>query len=82
MAKPLSTDLRDRLIEAVNSGASGHAAADRFLVVPSTVSKLMKRFREAGTSAPRRISRDELVAISDRYKQVSGSAKAALQPRP
>lgn len=53
MAKPLSTDLRDRLIDAVNAGSSGHAAADRFRVVPSTVSKLMKRFREAGTSAPR-----------------------------
>jgi transposase len=53
MAKPLSTDLRDRLIDAVTAGASGHAAAARFRVVPSTVSKLMKRFREAGTSEPR-----------------------------
>lgn len=53
MAKPLSQDLRDRLVDAVNRGASRHEAAARFRVAPSTVVKLMQRLRQTGTSAPR-----------------------------
>jgi transposase len=53
MTKPLSNDLRVRLIEAVASGVSRRAAADRFGVAASTAVKWMRRWRDTGSSAPR-----------------------------
>jgi transposase len=53
MAQALSRDLRNRLIEAVNAGASRRSVAERFRVAPSTVVKLMRRWASQGTSAPR-----------------------------
>lgn len=78
MAKPLSIDLRDRLIDSVNSGSSGHSAADRFRVVPSTVSKLMKRFRETGTSAPRQQGGDRKSAAIEAH---AGEIVALVEAR-
>lgn len=45
MVRPLSNDLRKRLVEAVNSGLSCRAAAERFGVAPSTAVKLLARWR-------------------------------------
>ena len=53
MTKPLSNDLRARLIDAVGSGMSRRAAADRFGVAASTAVKWVRRWRETGTVAPR-----------------------------
>ena len=54
MAKALSSDLRVRLIGAIEKqGMSCHAAAERFGVAPSTAVKLMQHWRKAGTSEPR-----------------------------
>lgn len=53
MTKPLSDDLRVRLIDAVTTGMSCRAAAERFGVAASTAVKLVRRWREAGTSQPR-----------------------------
>jgi transposase len=53
MTKPLSNDFRMRLIESVGQGLSCHQAAERFGVAVSTVVKLMQRWRQTGTSAPR-----------------------------
>ena len=53
MVKPLSLDLRARLIGAVANGMSCRAAADRFSVAPSTVVRLVRRWRALATSAPR-----------------------------
>ena len=53
MTKPLSNDLRVRLIDAVARGQSCRATADRFGVAASTVVKLVRRWRDTGTSAPR-----------------------------
>ena len=53
MVKPLSHDLRARLIGAVTDGMSCRAAADRFGVAPSTAVKLVRRWRDEATSAPR-----------------------------
>jgi transposase len=54
MTRPLSNDLRSRLIAAVAGGMSCRAAADRFGVAASTAVKLARRWRDAGTLAPRR----------------------------
>ena len=53
MSKPLSSDLRVRLIDAVTQGMSCRAAADRFGVAASTAVKLVRRWRDTGSMAPR-----------------------------
>jgi|SRR5579862_3725572 len=53
MAKPLSMDLRERVIAAVEQeGLSRHEAAARFGIGVSTAIAWVKRFRETGSAAP------------------------------
>ncbi|MEM9027102.1 MAG: IS630 family transposase [Pseudomonadota bacterium] len=52
MAKPLSNDLRTRVAEAIASGESSRAVAERFGLAPSTIIKWAKRLRETGSVAP------------------------------
>ena len=59
MSKPLSSDLRERLIEAVAAGMSRRAAAGRFGVAASTAVKWVRRWRDTGSSAPRRQGGDK-----------------------
>jgi hypothetical protein len=57
MPKPYSADLRKRVIEAVEMGASRYEAADRFEVSVSfggEVASALARKRERGTEATRR----------------------------
>jgi transposase len=53
MTKPLSNDLRGRVIGAVAEGATRRAAAERFGVAASTAVKWVQRWRETGVSMPR-----------------------------
>jgi transposase len=53
MAKPLSDDLRARLIGAVAAGMSRRAAANRFGIAASTAVKWVRRWRDTGSNAPR-----------------------------
>ena len=52
MARPLSTDLRERIVASVGGGASRNGTAERFDVSPSAVIKLMQRFAATGSIAP------------------------------
>ena len=52
MARPLSMDLRERIVRAVESGASRQATAKRFAVSASCVIKLMQLWQETGSIAP------------------------------
>src|SRR5215218_1750293 len=54
MPAPLSCDLRDRIVRAVEGGSSIRQAALRFAVSPSAAVKLMRRFRASGSPAPAR----------------------------
>ena len=54
MPAPLSRDLRDRIVRAVEGGSSIRQAALRFAVSPSAAVKLMRRFRACGSPAPAR----------------------------
>ena len=54
MPVPLSSDLRERIVRAVEKGSSIRQAALRFEVSPSAAIKLMRRVRESGSSAPAR----------------------------
>lgn len=53
MTKPLSIDLRERLISAVDGGMSRRAAAERFGVAASTAIKWVERWRRTGDVRPR-----------------------------
>jgi transposase len=53
MTKPLSLDLRERLISAVDGGMTRRAAAERFGVAASTAIKWVARWRRTGEVRPR-----------------------------
>lgn len=77
MTRPLSNDLRERVIEAVESGLSRRAAAERFGVAVSTAIKWVRRWHQTGNLWPRpqggdkrsyRIEayRDEILALVEK----------------
>ena len=49
MPRPLSDDLRVRLVEAVQAGGTIRAVGKRFGVAPSSVSKIHQRWRRTGS---------------------------------
>ena len=52
MTRPCSMDLRERMVRAVEAGASRRATAARFDVSPSCVVKLLQRWHQKGTLEP------------------------------
>jgi transposase len=53
MTKPLSNDIRERLVSAVDGGLSRRSAAQRFGVAASTAIKWVDRWRRTGDIGPR-----------------------------
>jgi transposase len=51
MPKAYSEDLRERVIEAIEAGASRRAAAERFSISASSAIKWMQRWRVSGSVA-------------------------------
>ena len=54
MTRPYSLDLRQRVVDAVEAGASRRATAGRFKVSTSFVIKLMQRLKRTGSVEPDR----------------------------
>jgi putative transposase len=52
MTRPLSNDLRERVVAAVMGGESCRSAASRFGVAVSSVVKWSQRYRATGSVAP------------------------------
>jgi putative transposase len=52
MTRPLSNDLRERVVAAVHRGESCRAVASRFGVAVSSVVKWSQRYRATGSVAP------------------------------
>ena len=50
MPKPYSDDLRERVIEAVEAGASRREAAESFNLSPSSAVKWLQRWRDTGSA--------------------------------
>jgi putative transposase len=55
MTAPLSQDLRERIVRAVEGGSPIRQAARRFAVSALAAIKLMQRVRETGSTAPAKI---------------------------
>jgi len=55
MPKPYSQDLRERVVGAVEAGASCHEAAAAFEVSVSSAIRWVAHFRRTGSVAPKRI---------------------------
>ena len=55
MTAPLSQDLRERIVHAVEGGSTMRQAARRFAVSASAAIKLMQRVRQTGSTAPAKI---------------------------
>jgi transposase len=51
MPKPYSEDLRERVVEAVEMGASRRAAAERFKIGASSAVRWMQRVAQMGSAA-------------------------------
>src|SRR5271167_3564711 len=51
MPKPYSRDLRERVVRAVEAGASCHEAAAAFEVSPSSAIRWVARWRQSGSVA-------------------------------
>lgn len=55
MTRPLSNDLRERVVAAVVAGETTRSVAKRFGVAVSSVVKWSLRYRETGSVAPRQM---------------------------
>ena len=78
MARPYSVDLRERVVRAVENGASRRASAAKFEVSISFVVKLMQRWRRCGTVQPDRIGGAKRSALAAHGERVH--ALVAAEP--
>lgn len=70
MPKPLSMDLRERLLAAVEAGQSRRAAGRQFAVSESCVIRLMKQYATQGTIAPRKFGGHMRPALEPHYDRI------------
>ena len=59
MTRPLSLDLRQRVVDAIDAGQSCLAAATRFGIAPSAAVNWHRLWRETGSVAPRPMGGDK-----------------------
>lgn len=75
MSRPYSLDLRERVVAAIEAGASRHEAAERFEVSISSAIRWMQRFVQSGTAAAKPMggSAPPLDAHADWFFQVNAA---------
>lgn len=79
MTKPLSLDLRQRVVDAVEGGMSRRAAAERYGVAPSMAVKWHRLWRETGSVAPRAQGGDKR---SERIERLADAILALVEATP
>ena len=70
MTRPYSVDLRERVVRAVEAGASCRSTAATFEVSVSFVIKLMQRWRRLGSVVPDRYGGWKRSALADHAERV------------
>jgi transposase len=70
MTRPYSVDLRERVVRAVEAGASCRSTARKFEVSVSFVIKLLQRWRRRGSVAPDRYGGWKRSALTDHAARV------------
>ena len=93
MTRPLSSDLRHRVILAVEAGMTRRGAAERFGVAPSTAIKWVQQWRRTGSIEPRPVGGDKrshrieahgdeiLVLVDERPDMTLAEIAAQLEER-
>jgi transposase len=77
MAKPLSEDLRIRVIRAVEGGMSRRAAAERFGVSPASAVRFVRDWRESGATSAKPQGGDQRSHRIEAHREVIlGAIKA------
>ena len=79
MAKPLSEDLRVRVIRAVEGGMSRRAAAERFGVSPASAVRFVRDWRESGTTSAKPQGGDQRSHRIEAHREV---ILGAIQAKP
>lgn len=64
MARPLSLDIRERVVGAVEGGMSCRQAAERFQISVSCAIKLLQRWRQTGSAAPAAMGGQKAFALA------------------
>lgn len=77
MAKPLSEDLRTRVVRGVEEGMSRRAAAERFGVSVSSAVRFVKEWRESGATKAKRQGGDQRSQRIEEHRERILSAIAA-----
>ncbi len=70
MAKPLSEDLRIRVIRAVEGGMSRRAAADRFGISAASAVRFVQDWRASGTTKAKQQGGDQRSQRIEEYRKV------------
>lgn len=70
MAKPLSEDLRGRLVAAVEAGMSRRAAAERFGVAAASAVRWVRQWRTTGAVRPKRQGGDKRSHRIEAYRRI------------
>jgi len=70
MARPLSRDLRERIVRAIEAGSSRRAAAAQFAVIESCAIKLMQRWKRTGSVAPAAMGGKKPFVLADHADRV------------
>jgi transposase len=78
MAKPLSEDLRKRVVAAVEGGRSRRSTAKQFAMSVSCVIKLMQRWQQTGSVAPGQMGGWKRYALAEHEATV----RALIAARP
>ncbi len=79
MAKPLSEDLRTRVVRAVEGGMSRRAAAERFGISVASAVRFVKEWRASGATKAKRLGGDQR---SQRIEEHHEAIMSAIEAKP
>lgn len=71
MPRPLSNDIRKRIVEAVQKGLSRNAAAQKYDVAPSSAIKIVALWKKTGSWEPKQIGGYRRHILADHTDKVN-----------